>query len=218
MYDYLIVGSGFFGSTAARLLTDLGKSCLVIDKNPYVGGMASDTVLHGQIVGLHGCHVFHTNSEEVWKFINQFSEIEPFINKPKVLSEGKVYSFPINLMTMYQLWGVVTPEDARKKLNEVRIPCKNPRNFEEWVLDKIGRELYEKFIYSYSKKQWLKEPRELPSSIIQRLPIRLTYDENYFTCKYQGMPKDGYTKLVENMLCGIDVDLGIDFFILRFFF
>lgn len=212
-YDFLVVGAGFFGATFARLATDAGKSCLVIDRLPHVAGAAHDSKWNcGQIVASYGAHIFHTNSDEVWHFINQFGEMEPFINKPKVLSGNKVYSFPINMMTLHQLWGVVTPAEAFQKLNEVRIPCDHPRNLEEWILDKIGKELYELFIYGYTKKQWMKEPRELPSSIVQRLPIRLTYDENYFTSKYQSMPKEGYTKIVENMLSGIRVDLGVDFF------
>lgn len=215
-YDFLIVGAGFFGSTFARRATDLGKTCLVIEKSPHVAGAAFDKKWdNGIIVSECGAHILHSHNDAIWNFLSQFSEIEPFINKPKVLSGNKVYSFPINMMTMHQLWGVVTPEDARKKLNSVRIPCENPRNFEEWALDKIGRELYELFIYGYTKKQWMKEPRELPSSIIQRLPIRFTYEENYFTTKYQGMPKEGYSKLIENMLDGIDVRLGVDFFSMK---
>ena len=216
-FDYLIVGAGFFGSTVARILTDAGKSCLVIDKDIHLGGAAHDFIwpTNGQIVCGAGAHIFHTQSEQVWNFVNRFCEMESFINKPKVLTGGKVYSFPLNMMTFHQLWGVVTPEEARQKLNEVRVPCVRPRNFEEWALDKIGPELYELFIYNYTKKQWMKEPRELPSSIIQRLPIRLTYDENYFTAKYQSMPKNGYSELIKTMLDGIDVRLGIDFFTMR---
>ena len=212
-YQYLIVGAGFFGSTIARKLTDAGKKCLVIDKLPHIAGTAYDKKWdNGIIVAEYGAHILHTNSDEIWHFLNQFSEITPFINKPKVLSGDKVYSFPINMMTLHQLWGVITPEQARQKLLSVRIPCEHPRNLEEWILDQVGTELYEKFIYGYTKKQWMKEPRELPSSIIQRLPIRLTYEENYFTTKYQGIPKEGYTKLIENMLDGIEVRLETDFF------
>jgi UDP-galactopyranose mutase len=215
-YSFLIVGAGFFGATFARKATDAGKTCLVIDKSPHVAGAAYDKKWdNGIIVSSYGAHILHSQSEEVWSFLKRFSEIEDFINKPKVLSDGKVYSFPINMMTLHQMWGVVTPEEALQKLNSVRIPCENPRNFEEWVLDKVGRELYEKFIYGYTKKQWMKEPSQLPSSIIQRLPIRLTYDENYFVTKYQGIPKEGYTKMVENMLDGIEVRLGVDFFSIK---
>ena len=171
-HDFLIVGSGFFGATFARLATNAGKKCLVIDRSTHIAGAAHDSRWkNGQIVSSYGAHIFHTHSEEVWQFITQFCEMETFVNKPKVLSGNRVFSFPINMMTLHQLWGVVTPQEAFRKLNEVRIPCDQPRNFEEWVLDKIGRELYELFIYGYTKKQWMKEPRELPSLIIQRLPI-----------------------------------------------
>jgi UDP-galactopyranose mutase len=212
-YDYLIVGAGFFGSTFARKMTDSGKKCLVIDKLGHVAGAAFDKKWDNNIiVGEYGAHIFHTQSEDVWDFVNQFATMDGFINKPKVLSNGKIYSFPINMMTLHQLWGVVTPQEAWRKLQEVRVPCESPRNFEEWALDRVGRELYELFFYGYTKKQWLKEPSDLPASIIQRLPIRLTYEENYFTTKYQAVPRDGYGKLVESMLDGIDVELGVDFF------
>lgn len=215
-YDIMIVGAGFFGSTFARKATELGKKCLVIDKNNHVAGAAYDRKWdNGILVSEYGAHIFHTQSEEVWNFVNQFTKIIPFINKPKVLSNNRVYSFPINMMTLHQLWGVVTPEDAKRKLQEVRIPCEHPKNFEEWILDKVGKELYEIFFYGYTKKQWLKEPSELPASIIQRLPIRLTYEENYFTTKYQGMPENGYAETIKKMLDGIDVNLGVDFFTIR---
>ena len=214
-FDFLIVGAGFFGSTIARKLTDDGKTCLVIEKSPHIAGAAYDKIIDGTPISQYGAHILHTQSDEVWNFIKQFSEIENFINKPKVLSGNTVYSFPINLMTLHQIWGIRTPEEARRKLDEVRIPCNNPRNFEEWVLDKIGKQLYELFIYGYTKKQWMKEPSELPSSIIQRLPIRLNYDENYFATKHQGMPKHGFTKLIENMLDGINTEIGTDFFSIR---
>lgn len=215
-YDFLIVGAGFFGATFARKATDAGKKCLVIDKSHHIAGAAFDKKWdNGIIVGEYGAHIFHTASEEVWQFITQFSTFHNFINKPKVLSGNKVYSFPINMMTLHQLWGVVTPAEAFQKLQEVRIPCDRPRNFEEWALDRVGQELYELFFYGYTKKQWMKEPSELPASIIQRLPIRLTYEENYFTTKYQGLPDNGYTQVVENMLDGIDTNLGVDFFTIK---
>jgi UDP-galactopyranose mutase len=213
-YDYLIVGCGFFGSTFARIATDSGKSCLIIDNKPHIAGAAYDKKWNnGIVVSEYGAHIFHTQSKQIWDFVNKFTEMKAFINKPKVLSKNKVYSFPINMMTMHQLWGVVTPEQARTKIKNERIPCnkKNP-NFEEWCLDKIGRELYELFIYGYTKKQWMKEPKELPSSIIERLPIRFTYEENYFTTYYQGMPNEGYGNLIKNMLDGIKIELETDFF------
>ena len=215
-YDFLVVGAGFFGATFARKATEAGRKCLVIDKNNHIAGATYDRKWdNGIIVGEYGAHIFHTASEEVWDFINQFTTIETFINKPKVISGRNVYSFPINMMTLHQLWGVVTPAEAFQKLQEVRLPCERPRNFEEWALDRVGQQLYELFFYGYTKKQWLKEPKDLPASIIQRLPIRLTYEENYFTTKYQGIPKNGYSETVENMLDGIKVELGVDFFTMK---
>ena len=215
-FDFMIVGSGFFGATFARKAADAGKKCLVIDKNNHIAGATYDRKWdNGIIVSEYGAHIFHTQSEEVWDFINKFTKINPFINKPKVLSQGNVYSFPINMMTLHQLWGVVTPEEAYRKLQDVRIPCENPRNFEEWALDRVGKEIYELFFYGYTKKQWMKEPRDLPSSIIQRLPIRLTYEENYFTTKYQGIPNEGYSATIKDMLDGIKTELNTDFFTIR---
>jgi|LakMenE18May11ns_1017448.scaffolds.fasta_scaffold9958988_4 UDP-galactopyranose mutase len=215
-FDFMIVGSGFFGATFARKATDAGKKCLVIDKNNHIAGATYDRKWdNGIIVSEYGAHIFHTQSEEVWDFINKFTTIMPFTNKPKVLSKGNVYSFPINMMTLHQLWGVINPEEAYRKLQDVRIPCENPRNFEEWALDRVGKEIYELFFYGYTKKQWMKEPRDLPASIIQRLPIRLTYEENYFTTKYQGIPNEGYSATIKNMLDGIKTELNTDFFTIR---
>jgi UDP-galactopyranose mutase len=215
-FDFMIVGAGFFGSSFARKAADAGKKCLVIDKNNHIAGATYDRKWdNGIIVSEYGAHIFHTQSEEVWDFINKFTTIIPFTNKPKVLSKGHVYSFPINMMTLHQLWGVITPEEAYRKLQDVRIPCENPRNFEEWALDRVGKEIYELFFYGYTKKQWMKEPRDLPASIIQRLPIRLTYEENYFITKYQGIPNEGYAATIKNMLDGIKTELNTDFFTIR---
>lgn len=212
MFDYLIVGSGMFGSVFAHEMRKRGKSVLVVDKRDHIGGNCHTEKRHGIDVHVYGPHIFHTSSIKVWDYINQFSKFNHFVNRPKVLHNKKIYSFPINLFTLYQLWGVTTPEEARNKLAEVRIPCENPRNLEEWILSQVGQEIYEKFIYGYTKKQWLKEPSELPSAIIKRLPIRLTYDDNYFNDKFQGIPIDGYDVIFNNMLDGCQVELGVDFF------
>jgi UDP-galactopyranose mutase len=215
MYDFLIVGAGFFGATFARLAMNRGKTCLVIDKLPHVAGAAHDQKMEGINVSSYGAHIFHTHDDGIWKFVNCFGEWQPFINKPKVIAGRRIFSFPINLMTLHQIWGVTTPQEAAEKLRSVQVPCSNPRNFEEWALSKIGHELYYTFIYGYTKKQYHKEPRELPASIVQRLPIRLTFDENYFTACYQAMPVEGYTKIVENMLDGAKVEVERDFFGIR---
>ena len=210
-YDFLIVGAGFFGATFARKATDAGKKCLVIDKNNHVAGAAFDKKWdNGIIVGEYGAHIFHTASEEVWQFINQFTTIHNFINKPKVISNNRVYSFPINMMTLHQLWGVITPQEAFKKLQEVRIPCERPRNFEEWALDRVGKELYELFFYGYTKKQWGLDPRDLPASILKRLPLRFNYDDNYYNHQFQGIPKDGYTALISNLLDSKNIEIHLN--------
>lgn len=211
-YDYLVVGAGFFGSTFARKATDAGKTCLVIEKRDHIAGMAYTQKLHGINVHTHGAHIFHTNDENIWTFLNRFGKFNNFTNRVKALAKGRMYSFPLNMMTFNQIWGVQTPEDALKKLKEVRIPCENPRNFEEWILSMVGKEIYELFFYGYTKKQYMTEPSQLPASLVKRLPIRLVYDDNYFSTKYQGVPIGGYTNMVDNMLDGIDVEVGTDFF------
>lgn len=208
MYDYLIVGAGFFGATFARQATDLGKKCLVIDKKSHVAGAAYDTKAHDYYVSEYGAHIFHTNSVMIWDFVNQFSRFNSFVNRPKVVSQGKIYSFPINLMTLQQLYGVKTPKEAKNLIDKMRVNIKNPSNFEEWMLTTVGEDLYRRFYYHYTKRQWLREPKDLPMSIAQRVPIRLTYDENYFITHFQGIPQTGYTKLIRNMLDGIDVEIG----------
>ena len=211
MYDFIIVGAGIFGATFARRVTDSGKRCLVIDRKPHIAGAAHDSPQDDYFVSSYGAHIFHTHSEEVWNFARQFCDFIPFVNRPKVVSGGRVYSFPINLMTLHQLWGVSTPSEAARKLSEVVVPCENPSNFEEWALSMVGEEIYRRFFYGYTKKQYMREPRDLPTSIIQRLPIRLTYDENYFTTDFQGMPSRGYTNMIRSMLDGIDTELGVNY-------
>ena len=211
MYDFLIVGAGLFGSVFANRAKEMGKTSLLIDKRSHIGGNCyteNDSGIHTHV---YGPHIFHTSNEEIWKFINRFASFNSYVNRPKVNFGGKIYSFPINLMTLHQVWGVNTPDEARKKLDEVRVNIDDPRNLEEWILSQVGKELYEKFIYGYTKKQWMKDPKDLPSSIIKRLPIRLTYDDNYFNDTYQGIPSNGYTEIFKNMLDGCEVELGVDY-------
>jgi len=212
MLDFLIVGAGLFGSTFARLAKDRGYKCLIIDKRDHIAGNCYTKEIDDIHVHMYGPHSFHTNNDAIWKFVNQFAEFNSFVTRTKVLHQGDIYSFPINLFTLHQVWGVTTPMQAYEKLREVKIDIPNPENLEEWCLSQIGEELYNIFIYGFTKKQWGKEPRELPSSIIKRLPIRLTHDDNFFNDKYQGIPIGGYTGMFKNMLDDIPVELGVDFF------
>lgn len=210
---FLIVGSGLYGAVCARELTDAGHACHVIEKRDHIGGNCY-TKYHEE-AGCHehvyGPHIFHTNSADIWKYINRFTEFNHFTYRPRVNYQGRYFSFPINLMTLYQLWGTATPKAASAKLQEVREPMKNPANLEEWCLSQVGREVYETFIRGYTAKQWHRDPKELPASLIKRLPVRLRYDDNYFSDAFQGIPKEGYTKIFERLLEGVKVDLGINF-------
>ncbi len=208
MYDYLVVGCGLFGATFARQATDRGKKCLVIDKRDHIGGNCFTNKKLGIDVHVYGPHIFHTNSQSIWDYINQFTDFNNFTYRPKVNYKNQIYSFPINLMTLYQVCGVSTPSEAKAYLDSVKIHNESPKNLEEWILSQVGKEIYEKFIYGYTYKQWNTDPKNLPASIIKRLPIRLTYDDNYFNDKYQGIPTEGYTQIFKNMLEGIPVELG----------
>ena len=210
-YDYIIVGSGLFGSVFAQQATEAGKNCLILERRNHNGGNCYTENIEGIEVHKYGPHIFHTSDEGIWNYVNRFAEFNSFINKPKVKYDDRIFSFPINLMTLHQLFGVTTPEEARKKLDDVRIKTSKPSNMEEWVLNEVGQEIYETFIKGYTTKQWGRDPKELPSSIIRRLPIRLTYDENYFFDKYQGIPIGGYTKMIENIQGNIPVEFGVDF-------
>ena len=211
-YDYLIVGSGLFGSIAARELTDAGKKCLVIDKRSHIGGNCYSEKIEGIHVSKYGGHIFHTNHAPIWNYVNKFTEFENYSHRLRVSYKDNLYSFPINLMTFYQLWGIQKPEEVKKKLEEVRLSIANPSNLEEWALSQVGTELYEIFIKGYTTKHWNKDPKNLPASIIKRIPIRTTYNDCYFSDKFQGWPKNGYTDLFINMLKGIDIENGVDFF------
>lgn len=210
-YDYIIVGSGLFGAVFAHILNKSGKKCLIIEKRNNIGGNVRTENIEGVNVHMYGPHIFHCNDQRIWDFVNQFAEFNNYVNRPKVFYDNKIYSFPINLFTLYQLWGVNNPSDANKKLDSVKIKIDNPSNLEEWILSQVGEEIYQKFIYGYTKKQWGKEPKHLPSSIIKRLPIRMNYDDNYFTDKYQGIPVGGYTKMMERIIGDIPCENGIDY-------
>jgi len=211
-YDFLIVGAGLFGSTFAQQAKEKGKNCLIIDKRNHTAGNAYTEKIEGINVHKYGPHIFHTSDEDIWNYVNKFAEFNSYVNRPKVNYKGKIYSFPINLFTLYQMFGVGTPEEAKQLLADLKTNNKFPKNLEEWILSEVGEEIYRTFIYGYTKKQWGREPRELPASIIRRLPIRLTFDDNYYTDKYQGIPIGGYTQMIEKMQEGIEVRLGVDFF------
>jgi UDP-galactopyranose mutase len=211
-YDFLIVGCGLFGVTCAQQAKEKGKRCLIIDSRNHIGGNIYTENKNGINIHTYGPHIFHTNNDEIWNYANRFTRFNHFINRPKVNYKDKLYSFPINLFTLYQIWGIKTPEEAKLKLDSVKVKIEEPKNLEEWILSQVGEELYYTFIHGYTKKQWNKEPKDLPSFIIKRLPIRLNFDDNYFFDKYQGIPIGGYTKIIENMTEGIEVILNENYF------
>jgi UDP-galactopyranose mutase len=209
-YDYLIVGCGLFGATFARLATDAGKRCLIIDRRPHIGGNCYTEKQEGINVHRYGAHIFHTSNKAVWAFVNRFADFNNYINSPKAVSGGKLYSLPFNMNTFYELWQTRTPVEARQKIDSQRFHGE-PTNLEEQALSLVGQDIYETLIRDYTLKQWGKDPRELPAFIIKRLPLRFTYDNNYFTDRYQGIPIGGYTALFEAMLEGIEIRLNVDF-------
>lgn len=215
MYDYLIVGCGMFGSVCARELTNHGKKCLIIDKRNHIAGNCYTSNYNGIHVHEYGPHIFHSNSKEIWNYINQFSEFNNYYHRVKVKYQEQIYSFPINLFTLYQLWNVKSPQEAINKFNIKTSTIDNPQNLEEWLLTKVGEEVYKIFFYGYTKKQWNKEPKNLPIETMKRIPIRTTYEDNYFYDKYQGVPINGYTELFKNMLDGIDIELGVNYLVKR---
>ncbi len=211
-YDYLIVGAGIYGATFAERAMSKGKSVLVIDRRSHIAGNCYTEKIKDIHVHKYGCHIFNTNKGYVWYYLNNFTKFNNYRHTGKVNYHNKIYSFPINLMTLHQIWGIRTPEEAEAKLNEVRVKIKNPGNMEEWCLSQIGEELYEIFVKHYSTKQWGRHPSQLPASIIRRIPVRLTYNEDYYeNATYQGIPVNGYTEMISNMLDGASVELGVDF-------
>lgn len=211
MYDFLIVGSGLFGCTFAHLAKKNNYKCLIIEKREHLFGNCYTENSNGIHIHKYGPHIFHTNNKPIWDFVNQFAEFNTFINRPKVSYQSNIYSFPINLFTLYQLWGVSTPSEAATKLESVKVKIDNPQNLEEWILSQVGEEIYYKFIYGYTSKQWNTEPKKLPSFIIKRLPIRLSFDDNYFNDTYQGIPINGYSNMIANMIDDIPTITNTDY-------
>ena len=208
-YDYLVVGSGLFGSVFARQAADAGKKVLVIDKRPNIAGNVYTEKVEGINFHKYGAHIFHTNNTEVWNYVNRFATFNRFTNSPVANYKGELYSMPFNMYTFNKMWGVVTPEEAAAKIEEQKKEITGePQNLEEQAISLVGRDIYEKLVKGYTEKQWGRDCKELPAFIIKRLPVRLTFDNNYFNALYQGIPIGGYTKLVENLLEGIEVRLN----------
>lgn len=220
-YDYLIVGAGLFGATFAWCARQAGKKCLIIERRNHVGGNVYCDKIEGINVHRYGAHIFHTNNEEIWRFVNSLVPFNRYTNSPVANYQGKLYNLPFNMNTFYQMWGVQTPAEAMAKLEEQRTEAreqlakegiKEPRNLEEQALLLIGRDIYEKLIKGYTEKQWGRTCTELPAFIIRRLPVRLVFDNNYFNDRYQGIPEGGYNVLVDKLLEGCEVRLGVDYY------
>lgn len=212
MYDYLVVGSGLYGATFAQQAKAHGKSVLVIDKRPNIAGNIYTEKVEGINFHKYGAHIFHTNNKEVWDYLQQFTVFNRFTNSPVANYKGELYSMPFNMYTFNKMWGVVTPEEAQTKIDEQRKEIiGEPKNLEEQAISLVGRDIYEKLVKGYTEKQWGRDCKDLPAFIIKRLPVRLTFDNNYFNALYQGIPIGGYTQMVEHMLEGIEVRLGVDY-------
>ena len=212
-YDYLIVGAGLYGATFARMMKDAGKTVLVIDKRDHIAGNAYTEEVEGIHVHKYGAHIFHTNNKEVWDFVQKYTSFNRFINSPVANYKGEIYSLPFNMYTFNKMWGVTTPEEAAAMIETQRKEAgiTEPHNLEEQAISLVGRDIYEKLVKGYTEKQWGRPCTELPAFIIKRLPVRLTFDNNYFNALYQGIPMGGYTKMVERMLEGIEVRLNKDY-------
>ena len=213
MYDYLVVGSGLYGAIFAHEAKAAGKSVLVIDKRPNIAGNVYTEDVEGIHVHKYGAHIFHTNNKKVWDYITQFAEFNRFTNSPVANYKGELYSLPFNMYTFNKMWGVVTPEEASAKIEEQKKEAgiTEPKNLEEQAISLVGRDIFEKLVKGYTEKQWGRDCKDLPAFIIKRLPVRLTFDNNYFNALYQGIPMGGYTKMVANLLDGIEVRLSTDY-------
>jgi len=211
-YDYLVVGCGLYGSVFARMATDKGKKVLIIEKRNHIAGNAYTEKIEDIYVHKYGPHIFHTNNIQVWNYINRFIEFNRYTNTPVANYNGEIYSLPFNMFTFNKMWGCVTPDDAKKIIEQQKKQIKTePKNLEEQAISLVGKDIFEKLIKGYTEKQWGRSCKELPAFIIKRLPVRFTYDNNYFNALFQGIPIGGYTKLVENMLDGIEVKLNEDY-------
>ena len=212
-YDYLIVGAGLYGAVCAREAVNAGKKVLVIDKRPNIAGNVYTEEVEGINVHVYGAHIFHTNNKTVWDYVNRFAEFNRFTNSPVANYKGELYSLPFNMYTFNKMWGVVTPEEAAAKIEQQRREAgiTEPKNLEEQAISLVGTDIYKKLVKGYTEKQWGRDCKDLPAFIIKRLPVRLTFDNNYFNALYQGIPMGGYTKMVANMLDGIEVRLNVDY-------
>ncbi|MFV0497905.1 MAG: UDP-galactopyranose mutase [Candidatus Fimivivens sp.] len=212
-YDYLIVGSGITGAVFAHELSKRGKRCLVVEKRGHIAGNIYDEVQNGILIHRYGAHIFHTAKKDIWAYVNQFDSFNHFVNSPVANYRGEIYNLPFNMNTFHQLWGAVTPQEAMRRLEEERVVYPHaPQNLEEQALSLVGPSIYEKLIKGYTEKQWGQACRKLPAFIIRRLPLRFTYDNNYFNDPYQGIPAQGYTALVKKMLQNSEVRLNVDYF------
>ena len=212
-YDYLVVGAGLFGAVFAQQCKAAGKTALVVDKRSHIAGNVYTQETEGINVHVYGAHIFHTNNKEAWDYVNRFAEFNRFTNAPVANYKGELYSLPFNMYTFNKMWGVVTPQEAEAKIQQQRDAAGivEPKNLEEQAISLVGTDIYEKLVKGYTEKQWGRDCKELPAFIIKRLPVRLTFDNNYFNALYQGIPMGGYTKMVANMLDGIEVRLNTDY-------
>lgn len=213
-YDYLIVGAGLFGSVFAYEANKRGKSCLVIDKRSHIGGNIYNEKINNINVHKYGAHIFHTNNKKIWDYVNQFTEFNRYTNSPIANYKNEIYNLPFNMNTFNKLWGVKTPQEAKEKIEEQKRKShvSNPKNLEEQAISLVGTDIYEKLIKGYTEKQWGRSAKELPAFIIKRLPVRFTYDNNYFNDRYQGIPVGGYNVIIEKMLENSDIQLNVDYF------